>query len=137
MTGFWLVAAGVAAIAGLWIAWPFLGRRTIETNAAEGAISIYRDQMDEVDRDTSAGLISPDEGDAARAEIERRALKAARSLDSGLTISKRAPVIALALALVAGGAALGLYGSLGSPESPDQPLAARRAERGSGPVHRR
>ena len=53
MTDFWLVAAGVAAVAGLWIAWPFLGRRTIETNAAEGAISIYRDQMVEVDRDTA------------------------------------------------------------------------------------
>ena len=47
--------------------------RTAATRAAH-EIEIYRDQLDEVDRDVERELISTDEAEAARAEIGRRML---------------------------------------------------------------
>ncbi|MDJ0824661.1 MAG: c-type cytochrome biogenesis protein CcmI [Rhodobacter sp.] len=125
---FWLVLAAAALLSGLWIAWPFLRSRSVDLTGADGAISIYRDQLDEVDRDRAAGLISAAEAEAARAEIERRALHAARRLDRGMAISTRAPVTAGAVAVFATAATLGGYAWLGSPGAPDQPLAARQQE---------
>ncbi|MDJ0630783.1 MAG: c-type cytochrome biogenesis protein CcmI [Rhodobacter sp.] len=125
---FWLALAAAALLSGVWIAWPFLRIRSVDLTSADGAISIYRDQLDEVDRDRAGGLISDAEATAARAEIERRALHAARSLDQGLAISKRAPLTAVSVTLVAAAATLAGYAWLGSPDAPDQPLAARKQE---------
>ncbi|MCA0873782.1 c-type cytochrome biogenesis protein CcmI [Seohaeicola saemankumensis] len=125
---FWIVLGVTAALAALWIAWPFLRSTTFELTGAEGAISIYRDQMDEVERDLKAGLISQSESDAALAEIERRALHAARSLDQGMAVSQRSGLAALALTAASALAAVGLYMALGSSGAPDQPLAARKTE---------
>ncbi len=125
---FWLTLIGAAGLAGLWMAAPFLRTRLADTGDADGAISVYRDQIEEVERDRDAGLISAAECDAARAEIERRAQQAARSLDQGLSVSRRAPLAAGLVAVGAAAAALAIYAPLGAPGSPDQPLAARKTE---------
>lgn len=125
---FWIVLGSFAALSALWMAWPFLRSTSFELTSAEGAISIYRDQMDEVERDLKAGLISQSECDAALAEIERRALHAARSLDQGMAVSHRSGLGAIAVTTVSAAAAVGLYLALGTPQAPDQPLAARKAE---------
>jgi cytochrome c-type biogenesis protein CcmH len=125
---FWLALASAALLSGLWIAWPFLRARSIDITSADGAISIYRDQLDEVDRDRASSLISDAEATAARAEIERRALHAARSLDQGLAVSKRAPLTAGAVILAVAAATFGGYAWFGAPDAPDQPLAARKQE---------
>ena len=49
--------------------------RTAATRAAH-EIEIYRDQLDEVERDVARKVISPDEAEAARTEISRRMLAA-------------------------------------------------------------
>lgn len=125
----WIILALSAAAAALWIAWPFLRARSYELSGSEGAISVYRDQMDEVERDRDAGLISEAECAAALAEIERRALSAAREIDQGLVVSTRATSVALSVALFSAAAVLGIYAVLGTPEAPDQPLAERNSER--------
>lgn len=122
----WIAIAAAAALAGTWLAWPFLVRGQVESNEAEHAISIYRDQRDELRRDARDGLISEVERDAAEQEIERRALRAARQLDTGLLVSRRNSGLALAAALLIAISSLGLYGVLGTPSAEDQPLAARR-----------
>jgi cytochrome c-type biogenesis protein CcmI len=76
----WGVPVAVAALCGLWIAWPFLRRGLVEPNDADQAISIYRDQIDELRRDFDNGLINEADLDAARQEIEARALAAAGDL---------------------------------------------------------
>ena len=125
---FWIAALGLALLGAAWIAWPFLKAGGVEMNDADGAISVFRDQLDELDRDRAAGLISDAERDAAAQEIERRTLAAARHIDGGFTLSQRAPVTALVLALVAAAVALGGYVLVGQPGAPDQPLAARKTE---------
>ncbi|MCI2399644.1 c-type cytochrome biogenesis protein CcmI [Aliiroseovarius subalbicans] len=125
---FWIISVGVAIVAALWITLPFLRKGAVEMNDSDGAISVFRDQLDELDRDLAAGLINEDQRDAAAQEIERRTLSAARHLDAGFTRSQRAPAVALGLAGLAAVVALGGYAWVGAPGVPDQPLAARKTE---------
>ncbi|SDK57519.1 c-type cytochrome biogenesis protein CcmI [Aliiruegeria lutimaris] len=125
---FWAVATLLVILCGFWIAHPFLRRGAMEMEAADSTISIYRDQLDEVERDREAGLISPVECDAARQEIERRALAAARRMDQGFFMSHRSVPAALSISAMVILAALGSYLALGTPEAPNQPFAARRSE---------
>lgn len=125
---FWLMALCLVLLGAGWIAWPFLSEGSVEMNAADGAISVFRDQLDELDRDLAAGLISEDERAAAAQEIERRTLAAARRMDGGFSLSHRAPAVAAGLAAVAAAVTLGGYALVGQPGHPDQPLAARKTE---------
>ena len=126
MTGVWIFTIALALAAGVWIARPFLRRGEVELNEADCAISIFRDQADEVKRDLEAGLISEAEYDAAREEIEMRALNAAKSMGEGLSVSRRSPRVAACLALVTMASALAVYAGLGDPAAPDQPLEVRK-----------
>ena len=122
----WLVLGIAGLLVTLWLIRPFLFGGGVESNEAEHAISIYRDQRDELERDSRNGLISESERAAAEQEIERRTLRAARQLDGGLSVARRAPLLAVIAALVTLGGTFGLYALLGAPELRDQPLAARQ-----------
>lgn len=122
----WIGIAAVAVLAALWLARPFLTRPRVEPNEAEHAISIYRDQREELRRDTQVGLITAGECDAAEQEIERRALKAAQQLDTSLSVARPAPLLALGAAAATLVGSLALYAWIGTPTALDQPLAARR-----------
>ncbi len=126
---FWTVLATCALIAGFWIGWPFLRARSVDLTSGDGTISIYRDQIDEVERDHAAGLINTAECDAARAEIERRALHAARTLDQGMAISRRTPLVAGTVVASVVVLAIGGYMWMGAPNAPDLPLAERQQEK--------
>ena len=85
-------------------------------------IAVYRDQLDEVERDAVAGLIGKKESEAARVEISRRLLAAADAAgtvpaasDPASVARIRRYVVAAALLLLPVGAAA-LYLQLGSPE---------------------
>jgi cytochrome c-type biogenesis protein CcmH len=121
----WFVFALMTAAAIFAVLWPLSRGNRTQDDASEAAV--YRDQLAEVDRDVSGGLISPPEAAAARVEIGRRLLAAAdgqRRLPAGTNVGLRrlAAVVAL-LGLPA--IAIGLYYPLGSPDLPDFPLAQR------------
>ncbi len=124
----WLIAGFVALLVALWLGRPFFRRGQMEANEAEYAISIYRDQQDELQRDCAEGRISEAERDAAEREIERRTLRAARSLDTSPSIARPSPLIAALAVLFVLAGSTGLYAWLGTPTAEDQPLAARQAE---------
>jgi cytochrome c-type biogenesis protein CcmH len=71
----WFPLALMTAAAVFIVLWP-LGRARLAT-ASGGDLAVYRDQMRELERDRSAGLIGSAEADAARVEISRRLLAAA------------------------------------------------------------
>ena len=125
---FWFAALALAFLGALWIAAPFFRKGAIEMDDSDGAISVFRDQLDELDRDLAAGLINEDERDGAAQEIERRTLAAARQIDGGFSRSERAPLTTLGLAAAATAVALGGYAIVGQPGTPDQPLALRKSE---------
>jgi cytochrome c-type biogenesis protein CcmH len=90
--------------------------------------AVYRDQLREVDRDAVRGVLSPEEADAARLEIQRRLL-AVDGIDraSGWRAQSRSPVMAIVASLFVVLGAGGLYWRLGTPTLTDAPYAARPA----------
>ncbi|AMJ59242.1 c-type cytochrome biogenesis protein CcmI [Bosea sp. PAMC 26642] len=125
----WIIFAAMTGAAVFALLWP-LGRRHPGAFAdTADATSLYRAQLGEIDRDLDRKLIGPADADAARAEAARRLLRAAGTEDgpTGETESslrRRRASSALALSCVPLLALL-TYGAFGSPDAPDQPLAAR------------
>ena len=70
----WFVMALMTAAAIFAVLWP-LARRTPLRSGSD--IAVYRDQLDEIERDRAAGLIGEREAEAARIEVSRRLLAAA------------------------------------------------------------
>lgn len=124
----WIVIAAISLVAATWIALPFLRDRVMEDSGGDATISIYADQIDEVERDRRDGLISDAEARAAVAEIEKRRSTFARDLSTGFSVSHRAlgaGAVAIAVVLAA---AIGGYAKYGTPEAGDLPLQARNQE---------
>jgi cytochrome c-type biogenesis protein CcmH len=121
----WFLLLVMTAGAVFAVLWP-LGRRPAAP-AGGHDLRVYRDQLEEIERDRAAGQIREGEAEAARIEISRRMLAAAeREPTTPLTTSqfrRRAVVVAafVLLPLLSGG----LYLVLGSPGLPGQPLYAR------------
>jgi cytochrome c-type biogenesis protein CcmH len=116
-----LAALGVAAV---------LGRALMRGEVEPGAeLAVYRDQLDEVERDRSRGVLTDDEAGRLRAEVARRLLAADRAAQTAGSASGgpgRWAAGILAASVVA--LSLGIYASLGSPRLPDRGLAGRLAE---------
>jgi cytochrome c-type biogenesis protein CcmH len=124
-----LVVLGLAAL-GVVIA-PLLRRERAEIAEAGFDRAVYRDQLQEVDRDIARGLLAPGEAASARLEIERRLL-AAGPADTGTARptrpTRRLTLFAGALVVVIATWAAGLYLERGSPDLPDLPFASRGDE---------
>jgi cytochrome c-type biogenesis protein CcmH len=87
--------------------------------------AVYRDQLQELERDRARDLIGTREAETARLEIERRLLAADRTDRPLVPEGGARPVAAIALSLAVAVAAGALYAYLGSPGVPDDPFAAR------------
>lgn len=121
----WLVFAAMTLATAVLLALPlFYTRKT--KNESVFALAVYRDQIQELNRDAEAGLIAPDQAKSAQIEIERRVLaltespqwKPGRAPSHGLLITA-----AVALPLLG----FGLYLLLGAPGLPSQPFAAKES----------
>jgi cytochrome c-type biogenesis protein CcmH len=126
----WFVFALMTAAAIFAVLWP-LSRRGADSGGSD--IAVYRDQLDEITRDRSAGLIGEAEAEAAKVEVSRRLLAAADAAEAEKTVSadppiwrRRSTAIAGLVLLPAG--AIALYLTLGSPDMPGEPLATRQSD---------
>ena len=124
----WLILALMTAAALCAVVWPLARHAKAARSGSD--VAVYRDQLDEVERDLTAGLIGNTEAAAARVEISRRLLAAANAAQvappaadaTSAARRRRAFAVAsmLALPIVAGG----LYLQLGSPQlASAQPVA--------------
>lgn len=127
----WIALAAMTGLAALALLWPLAQRGSAVTPQASD-VAIYKDQLAEIDRDLERGLIARSEAQAARIEVSRRLIEAdeGEKAEKDRQPAERAPsgrrrfaacVVLVAVPLLS----LGLYAYLGSPSSPDQPLAAR------------
>ena len=124
----WVIFASMTAAAIFAVLWP-LGR---SSRAGRGGsdLVVYKDQLQEIDRDRAAGLIGDAEAEAARLEVSRRLLAAAdtRRADArraGAQMLRRRRVAAVAALIILPCGAPGLYVALGSPDVPGEPAFAR------------
>src|SRR5258706_14416770 len=70
----WLVLAAMTAAAMIAIMRP-LGRNRIAASSGSD-VAVYRDQLEEIERDRALGRIGPTEAEAARVEVSRRLIAA-------------------------------------------------------------
>lgn len=117
-----LITIGVAAA----LARPLL--RPLSAPAPAGAYNagVYRDQLEELERDLERGVLGEQEAKAARLEIERRLI--ASSPPVAAEDGKTAGAAKVAALAVGGGVALFAavtYLTIGHPGAPDQPFLTR------------
>lgn len=126
---FWILAALLTTGACLSVLLPFARRPVKAAQASDHDLEVYRDQLDEIERDRGRGLIGQAEAEEARAEIGRRILR----LSGGATPADPAKTRAATTARFAAMAAVlavplvswAVYAAVGSPDVPSQPLEAR------------
>lgn len=136
---FWIISALLTVIVAVVLLSPLLRASARATRYDEGEAAVYRDQLRELERDKAGGLISAEDADYARAEIGRRLLAIAgrektggegdelaseaaaggRSKRRRYTFSQAFILLCLPVIGLAG------YLEIGSPGTPDAPLAAR------------
>jgi cytochrome c-type biogenesis protein CcmH len=131
----WIVLGAMTVIAAGAVLLPYLRGRAAPPPRAAYDLEIYRDQLAEVDRDRTRGLIDSSEAQAARVEIARRALAAdaATKQDAALPAARgRAPRLVLIAAAAAPLLALVVYLGLGSPTLPSHEFVAQQPAGHSG-----
>jgi cytochrome c-type biogenesis protein CcmH len=122
----WFLFALMTAVAIFAVLWP-LGRAA-KTQAGTD-LAIYRDQLDEIERDRLAGRVGGTEAQAARVEVSRRLIAAAdaaelASVPVGSSFRLRRATAIAAMAFLPA-VAVALYLAIGSPQLPGEPLEAR------------
>ena len=124
----WFVLAGMAACAVLAALWPLL-RTSSGANAdpAANEAAFYKAQLEEIRRDVDRGLLPQGEAESARAEAARRLIASASEPAQAPPPARRTRLAAAVLIAVGLPAiAFSLYGRLGQPMLPDEPLASRK-----------
>ena len=151
----WIVLGAITLLLAGFILWPIFGGNRkaasdeasdvssasgLEDGSPENELSrdlaVYRDQLSEIDRDIERGVLSAEQADAARTEVQRRILAADQRIkkqqptDTIQQTSANKPVRAIAagfiVLFIAGG--FGLYLDLGNPTMPDRPITSRTDE---------
>ena len=132
---FWLICAGLVAIALAFVLPPLLQRVPEEADAGgnkEANLEIYRDQLSELEADLRNSIISPEQYEQDRDEIERRLLddvskggevsakgsKQAAGRGPVYVIALGIPVLAVALYLLVGNSAAWSGAATTTPQTP-------------------
>jgi cytochrome c-type biogenesis protein CcmH len=123
MTIFWILVAGLAGLALLFVLAPLLSVTSEadhnDVELDEVNLGLFKQQLAELDADLAAGKLDQSQYDSARQDLEREALN---NLDSKTGEQPRAmslpspPLTALALVVAVPASALALYLMLGSQE---------------------
>jgi cytochrome c-type biogenesis protein CcmH len=115
----WLTIALMTLAAVFAVCWPLARRARADRSGTD--IAVYRDQLEEIDRDEGAGLVGGAEAEAARVEVSRRLIAAADSAKAASAAVAPVPAgrvrfatLAAAILLLPLGAGL-TYVALGSP----------------------
>jgi cytochrome c-type biogenesis protein CcmH len=128
---FWLILAVMTAAALGAVIWPLARARALAPAGSD--LAVYRDQLEEIERDHADGRIGDNEFEAARVEVSRRLLAAAdkgaapaAASSDAISGDRRFAALVSACVAIPLFAAI-IYGARGSPELPGQPFASRQA----------
>ncbi len=128
MTTFWIIAGAFIVIATLFVALPLLRKGAAAGGGSSATlnVSVYRDQLVELEEEHRAGRLATAQYDDARGELERRVLEdvpeAAARAGAPMRIASRVAAVAAAIAvpLLAGY----LYFTFGNPAALSPQAAA-------------
>ena len=117
MTIFWILTAGLAGLALLFVIPPLLSRReaTAETDQDQLNLDVFRQQLVELDADMAAGKLERGQYQDARQDLERELLHDVKGQGAPAATAApgTAPFTALILALALPAFAVGLYLAIG------------------------
>ena len=105
---------------------PLLRAGTASPDASRFDRDVYRDQLRELERDLTRGVLNESEAASARLEIQRRLLAVSAAPTRPTTGTRTSPIVAIAVAAVIALGSVGLYVRLGAPDVPDMPFASRK-----------
>src|SRR5688500_15882021 len=123
MIAFWAAGAALAAVALLLLLRP-AGRRA-GPSRGEANVSVYRDQLRELEADLAAGKLAQADYERSRTELEARLLEDVGAPDEEAPRRGRRTAIALGIAVPV--LSLVVYFTVGSPGaivSPEHDIAA-------------
>ena len=112
------IAMGVVAVVVIGVLlWPLFKAPAVSQDRAAYDMTVFQDQLKEVERDVERGVLTPDEAEAARLEIQRRILAADKApVATQSTDSRRKRLIAAAVvAVLVPAIAVGIYLKVGAP----------------------
>ena len=143
----WIVLGALTALVAGYVLWPILrNARSASADAGDDHLAdmdedelqrdlaVYRDQLAEIGRDIERGVLTGEQADAARTEVQRRILATDQRIstrqqsgEAATRISRLRPAVAIfTLLLFVGG--IGLYLDFGRPDLRDRPIASRTDE---------
>lgn len=124
----WIIFAAMTAATVALLLVPLLRARPPAVSRAAYDLTVYKDQLAEVERELERGTLSADQADAARTEIQRRIL-ALGDVGKGAAPQRATARLAAALvAVVVPVVGFGIYVLLGQPNLPDQPFSGRKGQ---------
>lgn len=124
MIAFWVVASIMIAGALALLLRPLLGKgkHSPSSSRQETNLSVYRDQMRELDADFAAGTLDETQYRAARSDLESRVLEDSTGLEAGtssdagaITTGPRSVAVSIGIAVALPVMAVALYFWLGTP----------------------
>lgn len=130
---FWvIVSAMTLCVLGLLLR-PLLKRPAQITSEQEKTLPVYRQQFSELEQDLTNGLLTDEQYQTARHELERRVLEETGSIEtssmtSGGLVNLRA--VALSVAMIIPAASGVLYWTLGNPAAMTHPTASSMSAQG-------
>ncbi|MBL4613910.1 MAG: c-type cytochrome biogenesis protein CcmI [Magnetovibrio sp.] len=128
MIEFWSAAAVMSLFAVVFLLLPLRrGSHAIAHSRADYDISVYKDQLLELGRDLESGLLTTEESEAARVEIERRMLKSSES-NTKMNRQKNSSNWALITVVTLAVPVLSVlfYLEIGTPGARDLPFSERQ-----------
>jgi cytochrome c-type biogenesis protein CcmH len=121
----WIIFAAMTAATIALLLLPLWRARPEAASRAAYDLTVYKDQLAEVDREVERGTLTADQAGAARTEIQRRIL-ALGDTGTGTAASRRSRLLgAAAIIAVVPLVGFGVYTLLGQPQLPDQPYSGR------------
>lgn len=119
MSVFWLIAGLMLACALAFVLVPLMRKRRADAAVTRDAIniSVYRDQLRELDADLQAGTLTPGRHEEAIREIERRLLEDTRGSPDGTRPHAGGRGMAMAVGIALPVLAASLYLLVGTPQA--------------------
>lgn len=133
---FWVIASAMTVtILGLLLR-PLLKRPEQATSEREKTLPVYRQQFSELEQDRASGLLTDEQYQTARSELERRVLEETGTPEASIAAAGglvNLRVVALSLAMIIPTASGVLYWTLGNPAAMTHPaVLASSSQGGSG-----
>lgn len=127
-----ITAALLSLVVAIILAWPVIRRGDPGLGRAAYDLTVFQDQLKEVERDVARGVLTATEADAARLEIQRRILASGRApAEEVHTGTNRSRWLGIAIsAILVPLIAIGAYVQVGTPDPEAAQLAALESEDG-------